>query len=414
MYRTSSSHNLNTTYTSNDNSINTKQTQDEKSSVIVSLGKQKQFTLPKTAFNNPQQAVKTYVNINHAMLSDPQTPYKDGKFYEVRAETEHIYNVLLNFENSVFKYHDKYDSTKNDPTKREKWKEFKFERTALSEKNEAIEEKTNLQASPAYTNLRGSRKPSNLEKILVDSPLSTNLDPLTGVFRDSKTGLYAELKPLGSKPGKYVLCFGSTGVGRMTMKQIKVDIAQVQNKSKVPAAYEQAAKLAAELIKKTGAEITVTGQSMGGGLANYVGMKLGIESVCYNPAALGQAAIKDLKRSGSLTVENLNKQKIIRQKGDIFSGENNQKNIAQLANFFSSEKVERPQHLGPTFIANKIDNPPLNGITRGFELRHLTRSFQPFYDYSNTQTSQSTTTSKKSDASSESSSASSPSGGEKS
>ncbi len=287
----------------------------------------------------------------------------------------------------------------------------------MPKKNEVIDKKNSLQASPAYIQLRGTRNQSYLEKILADSPLSTKLDPLTGVFRDSKTGLYAELKLLVNKPRKYVLCLGSTGVGRMTMKQIKVDIAQVQNKTKVPSAYEQAVDLVAELIKelsKSGANIIVTGQSMGGGLANYVGMKVGIESVCYNPAALGQAAIKDLKRSGSLTAENLNKQKIIRQKGDIFSGENNQKNIAQLANFFSSEKVERPQHLGPTFIANKIDNPPLNGITRGFELRHLTRSFQPFYDYSNTQTSQSTTISKKSDASSESSSASSPSGGEKS
>ncbi len=90
MDRTSSSHNLRTTDTSQENSINTKPTQNTKPSGIVSFEKQKQFTLPKTAFNNPQQAAKTYVNINRAMLSDPQTPYKDGKFYEVRAETEDV------------------------------------------------------------------------------------------------------------------------------------------------------------------------------------------------------------------------------------------------------------------------------------------------------------------------------------
>ena len=296
MDRTSSSHNLRTTDTSQVNPSNTDQTQSKKPSGIVSFEKQKQFTLPKTAFNNPQQAAKTYVNINRAILSDPQTLYKDGKFSEVRAETEDVYNALLNFERSVFNYHDKYDSTKNSPTGIEDWKEFKSKKSALSEKNEAIDEKNNLQASPEYTKLSETRKPSKLERLLAGSPLSTNLDPLTGVFRDSKTGLYAELKPLGSTSGKYVLCFGSTGVGRMTMKQIKVDIAQVLNKTKVPAAYEQAARLAAELIKETGAEITVTGQSMGGGIANYVGMKLGIESVCYNPAALGQAAIKDLEK----------------------------------------------------------------------------------------------------------------------
>jgi hypothetical protein len=166
------------------------------------------------------------------------------------------------------------------------------------------------------------------------------------------------------------------------------------------------------LIKETGAEITVTGQSMGGGLANYVGMKLGIKSVCYNPAALGQAAIKDLEKNGCITVKNLNIQKIIRQKGDIVSGEKNQKKIARLANFFTSEKVGIPQHLGPTFIANKTDIPSLNGVTRGFQFRHFTSSFQPFYDYSNTQTVQPDTASEKSTISSESSSVGSPSGGE--
>ena len=414
MDRTSSSHNLRTTYTSQVNPSNSDQTQTKKPSGIIRFEKQKQFTLPKTAFNNPQQAAKTYVNINRAMLNDPQTPYKDGKFSQVRAETEDVYNALLNFERSVFKYHDKYDSTQNDPTAIENWKEFKSEKNALSEKNEAIDYENNLQASTGYKTLSGTRKPSNLERLLAESPLNTNLDPLTGVFRDSKTGLYAELKPLGSTPGKYALCFGSTGVGRMTMKQIKVDIAQVLNKTKVPAAYEQAAKLAAELIKETGAEITVTGQSMGGGLANYVGMKLGIESVCYNPAALGQAAIKDLEKNGCITVENLNIQKIIRQKGDIVSGEKNQKKIARLANFFTSEKIGIPQHLGPTFIANKNDNPLLNGVTRGYQSRHFTSSFQPFYDYSNTQTVQPDTASEKSTISSDSSSASSPLGGEKS
>ncbi len=87
MDRTSSSHNLRTTDTSQVNPSNTDQTQSKKPSEIVSFEKQKQFTLPKTAFNNPQQAAKTYVNINRAMLNDPQTPYKDGKFSQVRAET---------------------------------------------------------------------------------------------------------------------------------------------------------------------------------------------------------------------------------------------------------------------------------------------------------------------------------------
>jgi hypothetical protein len=95
----------------------------------------------------------------------------------------------------------------------------------------------------------GIRDKTNLETYLEDSSLSTKIDPLTGVFRDTKTGLYAELKTLPGKPREYVLCFGSTGVGRMTTKQIKVDIAQVLNKKKVPAAYTQAVDLATVLHK---------------------------------------------------------------------------------------------------------------------------------------------------------------------
>lgn len=388
-------------------------------SFIVSYGKQKQITLSKTDVENPRQAAKNYVNINRAMLSDPQTPYKDGKFADIQEETRDAYNAHISFEDSVTNYHGAYDSIKNDPTKIEQWKEFKSERSALSEKNEAIDDKNNLQASPAYIKLRtliGRRNPSNLEKFLAGSPLSTKLDPLTGVFRDSKTGLYAELKPLGSKPGNYALCFGSTRNGRMTMKQIKVDIDQVLNQEKVPAAYLQAVDLAAELIKelkKSGKEITVTGQSMGGGIANFVGLSLGIRSVCFNPAALGQAAIKYLGKLGCLTAENLNKQKIIRQKGDVFSGEKNQKKIAILANFFSFIKIQRPQHLGKIYVADKADIDATDEPKRGSGLRHQTIAFGPFYGHNFTDT-QATTPPDNSDTSSESSSASSPSGGEKS
>jgi hypothetical protein len=187
----------------------------------------------------------------------------------------------------------------------------------------------------------GLRTQTPLETYLADSHLRTKLDPLTGIFRDTKTGLYAELKPLGD--GNFALCFGSTGVGRMMSKQIKVDIDQVLNQKKVPAAYTQAVDLAAELIKEVclfGSEITVTGQSMGGGIANYVGLKLGIKSVCYNAAALGGAAIQDLQIStyktennierACLDKDNINNQIQVRRNRDIFSGEKQQIKISQL------------------------------------------------------------------------------------
>jgi hypothetical protein len=418
MDRTSSSHNLRTTDTSQDNSINNKQTQSKKPSGIISIKYQSNTlsltsTKRLTSTEHPKRAPNTNVSINYKILGDEKTnPYKDGKFADIQEETRDAYNAHISFEDSVTNYHIEYDSIKNDPTKIEQWKEFKSARDTLPSNG-------NLQNLDKYKNLHKRSTPSRLEKLLASSPLSTKLDPLTGVLRDSKTGLYVELKPLGSKPGNYALCFGSTRNGRMTLKQIKVDIAQVLNQEKVPAAYLQAVDLAAELIKelsKSGANITVTGQSMGGGIANFVGLRLGIHSVCFNPAALGQAAIKYLEKLGCLTAENLNKQKIIRQKGDVFSGEKNQKKIAILANFFSFIKIKRPQHLGKIYIADKADMDATNEPKRGSGLRHKTIAFGPFYkhNFKDTQTTQATTPSDNADKSSESSSASSPSGGEKS
>jgi hypothetical protein len=488
MDRTSSSHNLRTTDTIQDNSINTNQTQDEKSSVIVSFGKQKQFTLPRTAFNNPQQPTKTDENINRIILGDEKiNPYKDGKFHEIQSDTRPIYNALRNFEYSAYKYSVKYDKKNNDTELETAWSKFKIARDTLSRienspktsdssktnesdvylkkynqvtsllyKKEVDEMTENInqmelkidriehQIAKGNTTLHNKRNKLNreldklinikdhkeqiglrtqtpLETYLADSHLRTKLDPLTGIFRDTKTGLYAELKPLGD--GNFALCFGSTGVGRMMSKQIKVDIDQVLNQKKVPAAYTQAVDLAAELIKEVclfGSEITVTGQSMGGGIANYVGLKLGIKSVCYNAAALGGAAIQDLQIStyktennierACLDKDNINNQIQVRRNRDIFSGEKQQIKISQFANIFY-DNVMTPQNIGPIFVAHDSDIPLQNGKPEGTKSRHRTSTFDAFYKQP---IPKAITPPDNSDASSESSSASSPSGGEKS
>ncbi len=486
MDRTSSSHNLRTNDTSQVNPSNTDQTQSKKPSGIVSFEKQKQFTLPKTAFNNPQQAAKTYVNINRIILGDEKiNPYKDGKFYEIQSDTRPIYNALRNFEYSAYKYNVKYDKKNNDTELETAWSKFKIARDTLSKIEESpqtedlsktyetnvylknytqvtsllykkeVDEMTEninqmklkidrieLQIAKGNTTLYnklnmlnreldalnnikdhkeqiGLRSKTPLETYLADSHLRTKLDPLTGIFRDSKTGLYAELKPLGN--GNFALCFGSTGVGRMMSKQIKVDIDQVLNQKKVPAAYTQAVDLAAELIKEVclfGSEITVTGQSMGGGIANYVGLKLGLNSVCYNAAALGGAAIQDLQKSTYKTENNieracLDKDNIInqihvRRNHDIFSGEKQQIKISQFANIFY-DNVVTPQNIGPIFVAHDSDITLQNGKPEGTKSRHRTNTFDAFYKQP---IPKATTPSDNSDASSESSSASSPSGGE--
>jgi hypothetical protein len=460
MDRTSSSPNLRTTYTSNDNSINNKPTQNEKPSGIVSLKYQSitssiTSTKPLTSTEHPKRAPNTYVSINRTILGDEkENIYKDGKFDVIKEDTRYIYNALKSFESSASKYHVKYDKKNNDTELKKAWSKFKIARedssqtvgssktedsskknylekytqvTSLMHKKEIDEMTENikqiqlkidlieLQIAKGNTTLDnrldtlncelqalknikdhkeqlGIRGKTNLEIYLADSPLRTKLDPLTGVFRDTKTGLYAELKPLGDKSGNFALCFGSTGVGRMMLKQIKVDIDQVLNQRKVPAAYKQAVELAAELIKETGgfgSEITVTGQSMGGGIANYVGLKLGIKSVCYNAAALGGAAIQDLQESTYKTENNierkcLNKDNIANQKHgrrnhDVISGEKNQIKVAQLVNLIFSN-VDTPQNIGPIFVAHDSDKPSQNGKSEGLQSRHFTSSFQNFYN----------------------------------
>lgn len=128
---------------------------------------------------------------------------------------------------------------------------------------------------------------------------------------------------------------------------------------------------------------------MGGGIANYVGLKLGIKSVCYNAAALGGAAIQDLQESTYKTENNierkcLNKDNIANQKHgrrnhDVISGEKNQIKVAQLVNLIFSN-VDTPQNIGPIFVAHDSDKPSQNGKSEGLQSRHFTSSFQNFYN----------------------------------
>jgi putative lipase involved disintegration of autophagic bodies len=72
--------------------------------------------------------------------------------------------------------------------------------------------------------------------------------------------------------------------------------------------HSQALELAKTIQDKLAAKgqtLELTGHSMGGGVANYVGLKLNLPAVCYNSAALGRACLKDI---GEANLENLKKQ----------------------------------------------------------------------------------------------------------
>jgi hypothetical protein len=85
----------------------------------------------------------------------------------------------------------------------------------------------------------------------------------------------------------------------------------------VPTMHSQALELAKTIQDKLAAKgqtLELTGHSMGGGIANYVGLKLNLPAVCYNAAALGRACLKDI---GEANLENLKKQTHIRLEGDF-------------------------------------------------------------------------------------------------
>ena len=115
---------------------------------------------------------------------------------------------------------------------------------------------------------------------------------------------------------------------------------------------------------------------MGGGIANYVGLKLDIQSFCFNAATLGGGCQEDLKNQ--LTADRLKKQIHINQKGDIVTSSKTQNKIASLANLINKKTVA-PKNIGIVYkieAANREDSiTNLNPLDR-----HFLTSFDLVFD----------------------------------
>ena len=165
---------------------------------------------------------------------------------------------------------------------------------------------------------------STMAKLLKGTNYEGLIDSVTGGFRDPSTGLYCELVPLTqdtnsaiSKVTGYVLCFPGVGAANMRSTQLLSSVKQFLGVGGLPTMHSQALALAETIQDKLAAEgktLELTGHSMGGGIANYVGLKLNLPAVCYNAAALGRACLKDI---GEANLENLKKQTHIRLEGDF-------------------------------------------------------------------------------------------------
>ena len=135
----------------------------------------------------------------------------------------------------------------------------------------------------------------------------------TGGVRDTRTGLYAELRRMpasGTLPG-YVLCFPGTGCAGGSDAQWKANVAQLTGIGGVSKLYMQALGLAGEIkrvLTESGATLSVAGHSLGGGIANFIGLALDLDSWCFNAASLGPASLDYLDINGCLTPERIDRQ----------------------------------------------------------------------------------------------------------
>ncbi|MFZ9498258.1 MAG: hypothetical protein ACO265_08590, partial [Polynucleobacter sp.] len=147
--------------------------------------------------------------------------------------------------------------------------------------------------------------------------------------------------------------FPGTGSGNMLKKNWSTNISQVLQSDDIPPAYKQAYALAKEIkeiIENGGGSLQLSGHSLGGGIANYVGLKLDIQSFCFNAAALGGGCQEDLKNE--LTPSRLKKQIHINQKGDIVSSNKTQNKITEIANFINT-KIVTPKNIGVVSVVSQ-------------------------------------------------------------
>lgn len=209
-----------------------------------------------------------------------------------------------------------------------------------------------LTKTAAYQALKGNRPDSQFERLLpTGSPFRHLLDPFTGGIRDVQTGLYAELH-VDKDSRNLVLVFPGTGATDMNTKQWLTNLAQFSGLGGVPAMYAQAAALVKEIqtLQATFSfddssqwGLQLVGHSLGGGIANYVGLKHDIPATCYNAAALGQACLKDL---GDISEDRIAQQTHIHFKGDTVSSKKMQSRLAMLLSIVWQVDIVAPRHIG--------------------------------------------------------------------
>ena len=229
----------------------------DKENEIIVTQKKKKSVEKKTDFEYPEEFSDTKPILILSKSNYHQFIPETKKFSEVQFITENIYNALMKCVIDVFKFHTAYEMANNNPAMKIhrnitnslrnsiNTNKFTTEAEGLEEEKEG-EESTHLQNEVSYKKLKGDRQDTELEEILSNNPelsaLSAKIDPLSGVFRDPHTGLYADLVRIDRN--YFVLCFPGTGAGKMSAIQWKSNYDQIRSKKTIPPAYTQAVELA--------------------------------------------------------------------------------------------------------------------------------------------------------------------------
>ena len=263
----------------------------------------KSMQLPEEQSESEDLALTSSTSTTSLPSSPSTTPIavalvgKLHRFEEIRIESEATFDLLRKMEANIhLGYGTERPKAKSEVATAKNLAEFKKLRDATDE-----EATIDIVKTAPYKALSKHRFSSMLENLLpAKSKFRALLDPYTGGIRDISTGLYVELhKAIDSNA--YVLCFPGSGAGDMNTKQWKTNLKQLSSTGSVPKAYAQAAELVPEIraaMLENGREdwpLELAGHSLGGGIANYVGMKLDLKSTCFNAAALGPACLRDLE-----------------------------------------------------------------------------------------------------------------------